>query len=125
MAADIQEVNGPAGVEVTWLAREDAASALRLHDAVVAHLGIPGASVEVAPDEVDPDLWETPFYSSSGEEIAAAVRWATSSTGSTPGSPGESKVVTGLRRHLVNELDIDRSQVAFMGYWRRGVAMKS
>ncbi len=38
---------------------------------------------------------------------------------------GESKVVTGLRRHLVNELHIDRSQVAFMGYWRRGVAMKS
>ena len=38
---------------------------------------------------------------------------------------GESKVVTGLRRHLVKELHIDRSQVAFMGYWRRGVAMKS
>ena len=38
---------------------------------------------------------------------------------------GESTVVTGLRRHLVNELGFDRRQVAFMGYWRRGVAMRS
>ena len=33
--------------------------------------------------------------------------------------------MTGLRRHLVNELGFDRSRVAFMGYWRRGVAMRS
>ena len=32
---------------------------------------------------------------------------------------------TRLRRHLVNELGFDRRQVVFMGYWRRGVAMKS
>jgi NADPH-dependent ferric siderophore reductase len=38
---------------------------------------------------------------------------------------GESTVVTGLRRHLVNELGLDRGRVAFMGYWRRGVAMRS
>jgi len=38
---------------------------------------------------------------------------------------GESGVVTGLRRHLVRELGMDRRQVAFMGYWRRGVAMRS
>ena len=38
---------------------------------------------------------------------------------------GESAVVTALRRHLVKELDMDRRQVAFMGYWRRGVAMRS
>ena len=37
----------------------------------------------------------------------------------------ESAVVTGLRRALVKELEMDRRQVAFMGYWRRGVAMKS
>ena len=33
--------------------------------------------------------------------------------------------VTGLRRALVKELGVDRRQVAFMGYWREGVAMKS
>ena len=38
---------------------------------------------------------------------------------------GESGVVTTLRRHLVKELGMDRRQVAFMGYWRRGVAMRS
>ena len=37
---------------------------------------------------------------------------------------GESKVVTGLRRVLVNDLGLDRRQVAFMGYWRVGVSMR-
>jgi NADPH-dependent ferric siderophore reductase len=121
-AGDIQDVRRPAGVSVTWLAREDAVLGQPLHDAVVAHLGIPGAEVEVAADEVDPDLWETPTYSSSGEEVPADV---TVVGGTYAWIAGESKVVTGLRRHLVNELGFDRRQVAFMGYWRRGVAMKS
>ena len=124
-AADVQEVNGPAGVSVTWLAREDAPLGQRLHDEVTAHLGIPGSRVEVTPDEVDPDLWETPSYSSSGEEIAPTRAVGHEFDGLYAWIAGESKVVTGLRRHLVNELHIDRSQVAFMGYWRRGVAMKS
>ncbi|MEO5662648.1 MAG: siderophore-interacting protein [Nocardioides sp.] len=124
-AADFQEVRGPEGVSVTWLAREDAPLGQRLHDEVVAHLGISGATVEVAPDEVDPDLWETPSYSSSGEAIEAARAVGHEFDGLYAWIAGESKVVTGLRRHLVNELHIDRSQVAFMGYWRRGVAMKS
>ena len=38
---------------------------------------------------------------------------------------GESAMVTRLRRALVKELGVDRRQVAFMGYWRRGVAMQS
>ncbi|MEA5119320.1 MAG: SIP domain-containing protein, partial [Propionicimonas sp.] len=35
---------------------------------------------------------------------------------------GESGVVTTLRRHLVRDLGLARSQVAFMGYWRIGRA---
>lgn len=124
-AADFQDVRRPEGVSVTWLAREEATPGQRLHDEVVAHLGISGATVEVAPDEVDPDLWETPSYSSSGEEIEAARAVGHEFDGLYAWIAGESKVVTGLRRHLVNELHVDRSQVAFMGYWRRGVAMKS
>lgn len=129
-AADVLEVSGPAGVSVTWLARESAPLGERLHDEVVAHLGLgpnglAAATVEVSADEVDPDLWETPSYSSSGEEIAAARTVGHEFDGLYAWIAGESKVVTGLRRHLVNELHIDRSQVAFMGYWRRGVAMKS
>jgi NADPH-dependent ferric siderophore reductase len=86
----------------------------------------PGAASRLllaADEEVDPDLWETPTYSSSGEPVAEPAEvphgdlyaWIA----------GESKVVTGLRRHLVRELGIDRRQVAFMGYWRQGVAMRS
>jgi len=33
-------------------------------------------------------------------------------------------MVTTLRRRLVKDLGIPRAQVAFMGYWREGVAMK-
>jgi len=33
-------------------------------------------------------------------------------------------MVTALRRHLVKERGVARSQVAFMGYWKRGVAMR-
>jgi NADPH-dependent ferric siderophore reductase len=127
VAADVQDVRAPAGVEVVWLVREGDELGGGLREALVAHLGplsisLAGAQVEVAPDEVDPDLWETPFYSSSGEEVPGGV----SGVGGTYAwIAGESKVVTGLRRHLVNELDFDRGQVAFMGYWRRGVAMRS
>ncbi|NUP75157.1 MAG: siderophore-interacting protein, partial [Sinomonas sp.] len=35
---------------------------------------------------------------------------------------GESGVVKELRRYLVRECGIDREQVAFMGYWKQGVA---
>ncbi len=73
VAGDVQDVRRPAGVEVVWLAREGEELGVGLHDAVVAHLGIPGARAEVAPDEVDPDLWETPFYSSSGEDVPGEV----------------------------------------------------
>lgn len=123
VAADVQGVRPPAGVDVVWLAREGADLGAGLHDAVVAHLGTPGARVDVGADEVDPDLWETPFYSSSGEEIGEAG--PVTHAGTYAWIAGESAVVTGLRRHLVRELGFDRRQVAFMGYWRRGVAMKS
>ena len=131
VAGDIQDVRRPAGVTVTWLAREGEELGVGLHEAVVAHLGplsisLAGARDEVAPDEVDPDLWETPTYSSSVEDVDTAVRvlgheyddlyaWIA----------GESSMVTGLRRALVKGLGIDRHQVAFMGYWRLGVAMRS
>ncbi len=96
-----------------------------LHAAVAAHLGAPEADLEVTDDEVDPDLWETPTHSSSGEEVAADGSAAGRHGDLYAWIAGESKVVTGLRRHLVRHLGMDRRQVAFMGYWRRGVAMRS
>ena len=91
LAADVQDVRGPAGVEVVWLAREGDELGLGLHDAVVAHLGIPGAHVDVAPDEVDPDLWETPFYSSSGEDVPGDVTGVGGPTRGSRASPRSSR----------------------------------
>lgn len=124
-ADDVQTVQHPEGVAVTWLAREDAAHGVGLHAAVLEHLGAGGVEVEV-PEEVDPDLWETPTYSSSGEDVEAALDVVGHDLGDLYAwIAGESGLVTGLRRALVKDLGLDRRQVAFMGYWRRGVSMKS
>ena len=129
-SGDVQDVRRPPGVDVTWLPRDGAVLGTLLHAAVVSHLGIPGATAEVAADEVDPDLWETPSYSSSGEEVGGDVAGGDVAGGDVAEGvyawiAGESRVVTGLRRHLVTDVGMDRSRVAFMGYWRRGVAMRS
>lgn len=121
---DVLDVRRPPRVEVTWLPRNGTMLGERLHAAVVTHLGLPGV-VEIDPEEIDPDLWETPTYSSSGEEVVGSGAPGQLREGLYAWIAGESKVVTALRRHLVSELGMDRGQVAFMGYWRRGVAMRS
>lgn len=119
-AEDILSIDAPGGVEVHWLPRGDAAHGLRLIPTVLDCLGDTGHSEIVVQDAEGEDLvWETPIYSGSGEDVAEAASgeryfWIA----------GESGVVTTLRRHLVKDLGIDRAQVAFMGYWRRGVAMR-
>ncbi len=123
VAGDVLDVESPEGVQVVWVPRDGAPLGEKLHAAVLAHLGAEDALVETDPDDVDVDLWETPTYSSSGEELpqpapspdADLYAWIA----------GEAGVVTGLRRHLVRDRGMDRRQVAFMGYWRRGVAMRS
>lgn len=130
---DILDVRRPDGVEVTWLPRNGATWGERLTPAVVDHLGAPPLAALPAGEEVDPDLWETPTYSSSGEEIAPVQPVVQLPPAADERSlddlyawiAGEAAVVTGLRRHLVRELGMDRHQVAFMGYWRRGVSMRS
>ncbi len=122
LAGDVHELPHPAGVEVTWLPREGAEHGALLVPAVTAHLGAAAEVEQVSADEVDPDLWETPTHSSAGEDLG-------SGEGAEPELyawiAGESVVVTTLRRHLVRDLGFDRRQVAFMGYWRKGVAHKS
>ncbi|GAA4666046.1 siderophore-interacting protein [Gordonia humi] len=119
---DVLPCAAPAGVSVHWLARDGVDHGARLRPAVLDHLGstdVDSAVVDESPDE--PMVWETPIFSNLGEDLGPAPE---------PGEryywiAGESKVVTGLRRHLVKDLGIARSQVAFMGYWRHGVAMKA
>lgn len=122
LAEDILQIDAPAGVEVHWLPRGDALHGLRLIPTVLDYLGDSDASTEITVKDIEGEdlVWETPDYSGLGEEIAS---------GDGPAEryfwiAGESGVVTTLRRHLVKDLGIDRSQVAFMGYWRRGVAMR-
>jgi len=119
-ADDVLPIDAPEGVEVHWLPRGDAAHGLRLIPTVLDCLGATGHTEIVVQDAEGEELvWETPVYSGGGEDVVGAVAderyfWIA----------GESGVVTTLRRHLVKDLGIDRSQVAFMGYWRRGVAMR-
>jgi NADPH-dependent ferric siderophore reductase len=131
VGADVQEVPAPSGVTVSWLPREGAPLGERLTAAVVAHLGSAGRPAPVAEEEVDPDLWETPTYSSSGEAVIEG-KGADEAAEAPQGLDdlyawiaGESGIVTALRRHLVRDLGMHRRRVAFMGYWRRGVAMRS
>lgn len=126
-SGDVLDLRHPAGVEVHWLPRDGRSHGERLVDAVRDHFG--AAEIEEVPDDaVDPDLWETPVYSSSGEDVDGPTVAAQAARDDLAGLyawiAGESKVVTTLRRFLVKELEVDRRQVAFMGYWRRGVAMR-
>ena len=132
-------IAAPGGVDVRWLARDGAEHGASLIPEVLAHLG-----ERILPPIVDdPDteartdtealVWETPLYSSTeagaATDGAAEDGAAEAATASDPHDEyfwiaGESGVVTTLRRHLVRDHGIARAQVAFMGYWRRGVAMK-
>jgi NADPH-dependent ferric siderophore reductase len=133
VAGDVQDLDGPAGVQVSWLTREGARRGELLTAAVIGHLGTGGTGGTggadlvqgVADDDIDPDLWETPTHSSSGETLPAVRPAGHDLDGLYAWIAGESKVVTGLRRHLVKDVGVDRSRVAFMGYWREGVAMRS
>jgi NADPH-dependent ferric siderophore reductase len=117
--ADILPIATPPGVEVRWLPRAGDAHGTRLIPAVLDHLGSAAPAVIADVDTEDP-LWETPTFSSLGESVASGENHADRYFWIA----GESGVVTTLRRHLVKDLGVDRSQVAFMGYWRHGVAMR-
>lgn len=118
-AGDALPIDAPSGVEVHWLARNARLHGEALLPAVLDHLGTT-ATIEIRDADTEDPLWETPQFSSLGEELAPATPHADRYFWIA----GESGVVTTLRRQLVKELGIDRTQVAFMGYWRRGVAMK-
>ena len=111
--SDIQGSSTRSGVSVQWLPRGSHPHGELLASAVRATVAIPGAGAVVTgaePEEIDVDeqiLWETstastqPFYA-----------WLA----------GEAGTIKELRRYLVRDAGMDRKQVAFMGYWRRGKA---
>lgn len=122
-AADIRDLPAPAGIEVTWLPRGDRPVGEPVVAAVSAHLGFAASEPPAGPAgpaAADQLPWETPTYSASGEPLDSAA-----GDGRYAWIAGEASMVTTLRRHLVGELGLPRRQVAFMGYWRQGVAMRA
>lgn len=128
-SADVQDLPRPPGVEVCWLPRGHDEVGCRLVPEVRAYVGLPPPPADDEEvGDIEPTLWETPVWSSSGEPVDGAVQPALLGhelAGVFCWIAGESAMVTRLRRALVRELGVDRRQVAFMGYWRRGVAMAS
>jgi NADPH-dependent ferric siderophore reductase len=115
-AGDAMNVALPAGATLRWLPRDGAARGSLLvpavHEALCA-LGI--ASTPAAPPEEVGDelLWEVPGDGCGDDGVASGCyAWLA----------GEAGVVRTLRRHLVGDLGVPRGSVAFMGYWRQGVA---
>lgn len=136
---DFQDLATDADIEITWLARGASLGRSRSHgellkQAVRGAVPVPGwagitqldGAAGPEPEEVNVDedlLWETPL----GMDAAAieASRNPNLPAGALPfyaWIAGEAGVVKDLRRYLVRDVGIDRKQVAFMGYWRKGKA---
>jgi len=120
-AGDALEVAAPAGVEITWLPRSTGAGAPAprgslLTAAVVQAAARLGDVLGPSPaplEDVDVDsgiLWEVPSEATVPARSSGVYAWLA----------GEAGVVKGLRRHLVQEVGVDRRSIAFMGYWREG-----
>ncbi|WP_409331980.1 siderophore-interacting protein [Trujillonella humicola] len=111
---DEQALDVPDGVTVRWLPRAGRARGELLVPAVqdaMRELGIARPEVHQDVEDVDVDaglLWEVPEV----DGTAGCYAWLA----------GEAGVVKRLRRHLVTDLGVPRNEVAFMGYWRVGVA---
>ncbi|WP_201520962.1 siderophore-interacting protein [Gulosibacter hominis] len=118
-AADAMPLTTSAGINISWLARNDASHGERLGAAIREwgsrrlstgcgdHLASPGQAYPFEESDASETLWEVPEQSSSADYAWLA---------------GESRTITALRRYLVRDLNIDRGSVAFMGYWRLGRA---
>ena len=82
--------------------------------------GAPGASPAIEPTEVEPDLWETP-----SSIVGGTGRGSGGHSGPARRLRVDRRGVRGGHRAAQGAgggAGLDRRQVAFMGYWRRGVA---
>ncbi|WP_442544448.1 siderophore-interacting protein [Arthrobacter sp. KN11-1C] len=138
-AGDFQDLDTDADIEITWLARGAALGRSRPHgellkSAVLGAVPVPGwvgivpldGAAGPEPEDVNVDqdiLWETPL------RMDTAAIEASRNPGLPSGAlpfyawiAGEAGVIKELRRYLVRDVGMDRKQVAFMGYWRKGKA---
>ena len=107
-----------AGFEYLVGARPDGERHAHLVPAVAAaaaRLAPAGRGAEVEEIDIDTDiLWEVPRTAKGGAALKSAPLYSWLA--------GESSAIKSLRRHLVSVQGVDRSAIAFMGYWRLGKA---
>jgi len=116
-AADVLSLALPPRVTVDW---------------VVAPHGEPGGSllpavrewVATRPDIVRSTLAaETQTVAEQGQDdLLWEVPEAPTGSHLYAWMAGEAGAITAIRRYLVRDVGIDRGQIAFMGYWKRGRA---
>ncbi|WP_338087827.1 siderophore-interacting protein [Nocardioides lijunqiniae] len=89
-------------------------------------LEVPEAA-DVRPDVVRPDGVEIEWVTREGRDgpPGAAVLETVRRAELPPGPSytwvaGEARLATGLRRHLVEERGVPKSDITFVGYWREG-----
>ena len=128
--ADALPVKLGADQNLNWLVRGQGEVGSAVIPALLEHLGLDESECDEACRPLTSDglaPWETAGYSNL-EDLA---RPQSAHVQAAPGHDcyfwvaGESSMVTALRRHLVKDLGVPRDAVAFMGYWRRGVAMRA
>ncbi|MCU1405228.1 MAG: siderophore-interacting protein [Glaciihabitans sp.] len=131
--ADILPVVAPGGVTVCWLARDERPGLAHgevLDRAVRAWVSemVPAPTAEghrdsdrLADVDIDHDiLWEVPGEAAPGEEPQGVAEPATSKLSLYAWLAGEAGCIKDLRRFLVRDSGVHRTDVAFMGYWRLG-----
>ncbi|WP_251151650.1 siderophore-interacting protein [Cellulosimicrobium sp. Marseille-Q4280] len=113
--ADVQDFRVPAGVELRWIARADGAPTAEVL-ADVPSADVPAADVPGAD---------------GGHALPGRLALDAVLAAELPSAPvyayavGESSLVTGVRRHLVNDRGVPKTHVDFVGYWRHGHAASS
>lgn len=117
---DVLPVTAPAGITVTWLARDSHSAAE--HGAPLGRAVRAWVSEMVSSDDdircadladVDADremLWDVPAPAATAAPCSDLYAWIA----------GEAGCIKDLRRFLVREIGLPRESVAFMGYWRAG-----
>lgn len=119
-AADVVDLPRPPGVEVSWVRSAPVRGELQTEVVrrwLAAHPELTqGGGLGSDSDSVDTTI----FFDGSDDAY-----WETTTAPDPRFSvwiAGESSVVKSLRRVLVNEFEVPKSTVAFMGYWREGRA---
>lgn len=150
-AADVCELPTRSGVRVKWLIRdgrphgEELTEAVReLADGFAAGREPGGAPAQLPVVDIDRErLWDVGVPGAEADPLPDGTAREPTEAGAGSGAKarpdahasvggpaplryawiaGEAAVVRDLRSHLVHDCRIERRQVAFMGYWRRGMA---